>query len=290
MNKKSISYFYLALCILFWASIPVASKKILTELNNFQMLFYSTALSFFIITAIIVFQRKTPLLKKYSGKDYLKMSALGFLGTFLYYVLLYGALNLTTASEGFILAYTWPILVLLLAFVLLKEKITARKIIAILMGFLGIVVIVTKGKIWSLDFTNAYGDLLAILAAFTFALFSILGKKFKYDQTVSAFIYFLSSLVFISVTMVLFFQFPWPSFKIWPWLIYNGFFVNGITYIFWFKALEHGDTHIISSALYLTPFLSLIYIYFFLDEKILISSILGLSIVVTGIAVQWKKH
>jgi drug/metabolite transporter (DMT)-like permease len=289
MKKKTVSYLYLALCILFWASIPVVSKKILGELSNFQMLFYSTILSLIILSTILFVQKKSSLLKAYSRTDYLKMSALGFLGTFLYYVLLYGALSLTTASEGFILAYTWPILVLVLAFIILKEKITIKKIIAILFGFLGIIVIVTKGEIRTLDFTHAYGDMLAIMAAFTFALFSILGKKLKYDQTISAFVYFLSSLVFITITMVVFFKIPWPSMTVWPWLIYNGFFVNGITYIFWFKALENGDTHFISSMLYLTPFLSLVYIYLFLDEKILISSIMGLLIVVTGIAIQWKK-
>jgi drug/metabolite transporter (DMT)-like permease len=290
MHKKTVSYIYLSLCILFWASIPVASKKILVELNNLQMLFYSTILSLLVIGGVLAVQKKTPVLKSYTRKDYFKMAVLGFLGTYLYYVLLYGAFSLTTASEGFILAYTWPVLVLLLAFVILKEKVTARKVIAILLGFLGIVVIVTKGKILSIDFTSLTGDLLALLGAFTFALFSILGKKFNFDQTAAAFIYFLSSMVFITVTVLLVSGIPFPSLKIWPWLLYNGIFVNGITYIFWFKALEHGDTHVISSALYLTPFLSLIYIAVFLDEKILTSSIIGLLIVVTGIGIQGTRR
>jgi len=43
---------------------------------------------------------------------------------------------LPKAQEGFILAYTWPIWVLLLAFVILKEQVTLKKILAILISFL----------------------------------------------------------------------------------------------------------------------------------------------------------
>ena len=62
--------------------------------------------------------------------------------------------------------------------------------------------------------------------------------------------------------------------------------MNGVSYIFWFKALENGDTSVISNALYLTPFLSLVSIALFLGEQILLSSIVGLVIIVVGIVLQ----
>jgi len=290
MSKKLISYINLGVCIVFWASAPVAAKKILVELNNIQTLFYSTILSLLVIGIILVFQKKIKILKRYSAKEYWTMGILGFLGSYLFYVFLYGAFSLTTASEAFVLDYTWPVWVLILAFALLREKITLQKILAILIGFFGIVVIVTHGKPFSFEFTNLTGDLLALLGAFTFALFSVLGKKFNFDKTISVFVYFLSALFFITVTVLTFSSIPWPSASIWPWLLYNGILVNGVTYIFWFNALEHGDTHIISNALYLTPFLSLVYIWMFLDEKILPSSIIGLLIVVAGIVVSYGKN
>jgi len=286
MNKNASGYIYLALCIIFWASIPVASKKILVELNSLEMLFYTTIFSFIVLGFILLIQKKHKMMKKYSGRDYLNMAFLGFLGTYLYYVLLYGAFELTTAQEGFILAYTWPILVLLLSFVILKEQVTLKKILAILISFFGIIIIVTRGKIFSLAFTNLWGDLLALLGAFVFALFSILGKKYGYDKTISAFIYFLSAQFLITITVFIFSPPKIPSLEIWIWLLYNGILVNGITYVWWFKALEKVDTHIVSTALYLTPFISLVYIWLFLGEKILFSSIIGLVVIVTGILIQ----
>jgi drug/metabolite transporter (DMT)-like permease len=285
-NKIAKSFFYLGLCILSWGLIPVVTKHILVELNNLQMLFYSTIFSCIVMGGIVLFQKKARVLVAYSIRDYAKVGVLGFLGTYLYYVLLYGALALTSASEGFILAYTWPMLVIILAFPLLRERLTVKKLFSIFISFLGIVVIVTHGRIFTLSFTSLQGDILALGGAGVFALFSVLGKKYQYDQVVSVFIYFVTALVFIIPTLFLFSLLKIPSLQIWLWLLLNGFIVNGISYIFWFKALEYGDTSVTSNALYLTPFLSLVYIALFLGEQILISSVVGLGIIVVGIILQ----
>ena len=264
----------------------MVTKNILVELNNLQMLFYSTIFSCIVMGGIVLFQKKISVLATYSIHDYAKVGMLGFLGTYLYYVLLYAALALTSASEGFILAYTWPMLVIILAFPLLKERLTVKKLCSIFISFLGIVVNVTHGSIFTLSFTSLQGDMLALGGAGVFALFSVLGKKYHYDQVVSVFIYFVTALVIITPTLFLFSSLKVPSFHVWLWLLLNGFLVNGISYIFWFKALEYGDTSVTSNALYLTPFLSLVYIALFLGEQILLSSIVGLVIIVVGIVLQ----
>ena len=287
---QRLSYLNLALCILLWASIPVASKKILVEMTNVQMLFWSTLFSFVVLAGVLVAQGKVHLLARYDAKAYAWMGLLGFLGAYLYYILLYGAFALTTAAEGFILAYTWPILVSLLAVVLLGEKLTGRRALAVAISFFGVLVIVTQGRIVSVAFTSLRGDLLALAGAFVFALFSVLGKRARYDQTVSATVYFGVALLAVTATVLL--PSPvgeglgFPSAGVWPWLLYNGVLVNGISYVFWFKALENGDTFVISNALYLTPFLSLLYVYFWLDEAILPSAVVGLVVIVAGIGVQ----
>src|SRR5256884_3037100 len=226
------------------------------------MLFYSTIFSCMVMGGLVLFQNKASVLATYSIHDYAKIGVLGFLGTCLYSVLLYGALALTSASEGFLLAYTWPMLVIILAFPFLREKLTVKKLCSIFISFVGIMVIVTHGSIFTLSLTSLQGDLLALGGAGVFALFSVLGKKYHDDQVVSVFLYFVTALVFITPTLVLF------------------------SSIFWLKALEYGDTSVTSNALYLTPFLSLVYIALFLGEQILLSSIVGLIIIVVGIVLQ----
>ena len=287
--KEQLSaYFYLALCIILWAAIPVVSKKILVELNNIQMLFYSSIISFIVLFFVNIFQNKLHLLKQYKFKDYANMFLLGFLGTYFCYLILYGAFSIAGAQEVFLLAYTWPIMVVILGVFILKERLTFKKIIAILISFFGIFVIVTNGNLTNLNFSNLKGDFLALLYAFVFALFSILGKKFKYDQTVSALVFFLASVIFMIPTILLLSHIKLPSINVLFWLFLNGFFINGISYVFWFKALK-APTHLVSNLLYLTPFLSLVYIHIFLGDKILISSFIGLSIIASGILIQSIK-
>ncbi|SHI58397.1 Permease of the drug/metabolite transporter (DMT) superfamily [Dethiosulfatibacter aminovorans DSM 17477] len=286
-NNSIIGYFNLGLCIMLWGAIPVVSKKAMIDIDNIQLLFYSTVFSTLILGFMVVWERKWKVIKSYKVSDYLHMGSLGFLGNYLYYIFLYGALARTTASEGFIIAYMWPIFVMVLSFVILKEKVTGSKISNIAISFLGMIIIATNGNILSMEFTNPYGDFLAICGAFVFALYSVLGKKVEYDNTFSVFIYFLTALIFLIPTMIMTVGFALPQGGVWIWIILNGCFVNGISYVFWFKALEHGRTEIIANLLYLTPFVSLIYISLFLDEKILASSIVGLIIIVSGVVNQY---
>ena len=290
MTPRRQSYLNLALCILLWASIPVASKKILVELNNLQMLFYSTVFSVIALGVLVLWQRKTTRLFQHKLRDIAHLGWLGFLGAFLYYVLLYGAFANTSAAEGFVLAYTWPILISLLAVPLLGQKLTPIRLTAIAVSFSGVVVIVTRGQMVEFQVENLAGNLLALSGAFVFALFSILGRRANYDLTIAAFIYFFAALICSGAAVALTGNLPLPSLSVWGWLLYNGLLVNGVSYLFWFKALTHGETFIVSNLLYLTPVLSLPLVRVFLDEPVHASAVSGLILILAGILLQsWPK-
>lgn len=290
MTLRTRSYFNLVLCILLWASIPVASKKILAELNNLQMLFYSTVFSAFALGALVARQGKLSSMARYSLRNYVHLSWLGFLGAFLYYVLLYGAFANTSAAEGFVLAYTWPILVSLLAVPLLGQRLTPVRLFAIAVSFCGVVMIVTRGRMLEFQMENLAGNMLALSGALVFALFSVLGKRANYDLTIAAFVYFCSALICTSAAIAILGNLPLPSLSIWGWVLYNGLLVNGVSYLFWFRALEHGDTFIVSNLLYLTPVLSLPLVKVFLNEPVHLSAVAALVLIIAGILLQsWPK-
>ena len=290
MTLRTRSYCNLALCILLWASIPVASKKILAELNNLQMLFYSTVFSALALGALVARQGKFSGMARYSLRDYVHLSWLGFMGAFLYYVLLYGAFANTSAAEGFVLAYTWPILVSLLAVPLLGQRLTQVRLFAIAVSFCGVAMIVTRGRMLEFQMENMAGNMLALSGALVFALFSVLGKRANYDFTIAAFVYFCSALICASAAIVIAGKLPLPPLSIWGWVLYNGLLVNGVSYLFWFRALEHGDTFIVSNLLYLTPVVSLPLVKVFLNEPVHTSAVVGLAFIIAGILLQsWPR-
>lgn len=286
MNPRAISYANLALCILLWASIPVASKKILSELTNLQMLFWSSAFSVVALGSLTLLRGKLFLLTGLRGREIVRLAGMGFLGAFLYYVLLYGAFALTSAAEAFILAYTWPILMALMAGPLLGERLTAVRLAAVAVSFCGVAVIVTQGRMVELKAENLPGNGLALCGAVVFALFSLLGKRSRHDASAASLVYFAAALACSALAVGLSGGSPQPSLPVWGWIAYNGLLVNGVSYFFWFKALEHGETVIVSNLLYLTPATSLLFIGLFLDEPIHPTALIGLLLIAGGILFQ----
>ena len=290
MSPRAQSYLNLTLCILLWASIPVASTKILVELTNLQMLFWSSLFSVIALGALVLWQGKHKALATYGLRDFARLSWLGFLGAFLYYILLYGAFTRTSAAEAFILAYSWPILISLLAVPLLGERLTATRLLAVLISFAGVVLIITQGRLVESGLANLPGNLLALGGAFVFAFFCVQGKRVAYDLTVAAFVYFVVALICAACASAFSGAMPLPSASVWGWLLYNGLLVNGISYLFWFQALKNGDTFVISNLLYLTPAFSLLFVRLLLSEPIHASAVLGLLLIVGGILYQsWTQ-
>lgn len=283
---KSIAYFYVSIVILLWASFPAVIKILLTNLDNFQVLFFLTLIATISLFLITLFQKKIKMISKYKPKDYLNFAYMGLIGVFLYHLFFFGSLMFLSTQEALIVNYLWPIMLVVFSSSLLKEEFTAKKIISTALSFLGVYVVISKGNFSSLTFLNPLGILLAFLGAVCYGLFSALGKKYDYDKTLSMFFYYLFSLFFITLVTPLFSAFTYPTLKELIGLLWLGVAASGIGFVLWFLALKHGETSTISNIIYLTPFVALVYIYFLLGEKILFSSIIGLLIIISSVFLQ----
>src|SRR5690242_15294843 len=148
MNRTSSlkAYIYVGLSALLWASIGAVGKILLQNLDNIQVLFFASLFGFIGLFLIVLIKKKLPIIKTYSWKDYAILAGMSFLGVFLYSFFLFGALDLLPAQEAFLINYLWPIIVVIFAIIILKEKLTIQKAISIACSFLGVLIIVTKGQ------------------------------------------------------------------------------------------------------------------------------------------------
>jgi len=283
--KFKIEFLYVAITILLWGTVATVGKLLLTTLDNYQVLFYvmlSSLIAVFILSALM---GKIKIIKKYKRKDYVIFFLLGVAGTFMYSFLFYLGLNYSSAQEAFVVNYTWPIWVIILAAIFLKEKITFKKIIAIILSFVGVLVIVSQGNL-SINHQNLFGNMIMLLGAFFYGLFSVLGKKYKYETTTSMTFYFLAGTILSFIAMLIFSEFTLPTSIEFLGFIWLGGVATGVAYLFWFLALKHGDTGIMANLVFLTPFVSLVFIAIFLKEKILPSSLIGLVLIISGVLIQ----
>lgn len=284
MKDQQKAYLYAGIAVLLWATVASAMKLSLTYLDFLQLLFLSVSVSLVVLFIVIAAQGKLKNVFKLPAKAYLRSAVFGLINPFLYYIVLFKAYDLLPAQEAQPLNYTWPIMMTLLSIPILKQKINFQNFLAILISFLGVITISTGGDLLGFSFSNPYGALLGIASAVIWALFWIYNIKDKRDEISKLFLNFLFGIIYISIALALFSDFPVFSTKHYLGAAYVGLFEMGVTFIIWSMALKK-STHTakVSRLIYLVPFLSLIVIYFTVGEEILTSTLIGLALIIGGL-------
>jgi len=282
MNSKSKSVIYVMLCVLLWALIPVVSKLGQSNLDNHQFLFWSSVISFLTFLIIILTQKKGKMILSLSKKDWIHSVVLGLLGTYLYYILLYFGYANAKGIEVLIIQYCWPIFVIILSILILKERLNIRKVISIILGFSGVFLVLTKGNLTAIHLDNLFVDSIVLIAAFVFGLFSVLSKKVKIDSLTLVTIYFLTATVISFLSMISLSEFKLPTQVTFLPIIINGIFVNGISYLFWIGALKIGKASFLAPFVFLTPVISTILLIVFFKEPFETIYLIGMISVILG--------
>nr|WP_256365478.1 EamA family transporter [Campylobacter iguaniorum] len=83
--------------------------------------------------------------------------------------------------------------------------------------------------------------LIVCLGAFSFAFFSVLSKKVAINPQNAVAIYFFSAIIYSFFSVLFFSEFRLLSAREWGFILINGIFLNGISYLFWIKALRELD-------------------------------------------------
>ncbi|MFH2142674.1 MAG: DMT family transporter [Bacteroidota bacterium] len=286
VNQKK-SYIFAFLAIILWSTVATAFKISLRSFDFIQLLFYATIVTIIILSIVLIAQNRFLELFRFSAKDYLKSAFLGFLNPFLYYMVLFKAYVLLPAQLAQPLNYTWPIMLVILSVPILKQKLTAKSIIAMIVSFSGVLFISMKGDFFNYSNVNLFGVFLAVGSSVIWALFWIFNLKDKREETVKLLLNFFFGLIFILPVLFIYSEFKIHDIKSYLSVGYVGFFEMGITFLLWLKAMKLSKSNDrISSFVFISPFLSLIFIYYFLKEDIYFTTIIGLILIILGIIVQ----
>lgn len=287
MKKQNKAYLYALSAVLFWSTIATAFKLTLQYMEFEQVLLFSSFVSTSILWILILNQRKTVLLYRVVWKDVGNAAFRGLLNPFLYYLVLLKAYSILKAQEAGTLNYIWPITLVLLSIPLLKQKIGWLSILAIVISFSGILVISTEGNVLAFSFREPYGVFLALFSSIFWALYWILNVRDQKDELIKLFLNFGFGTIYILVYVLIFHRLTLPTIEGIVGSVYIGIFEMSLTFFLWLMGLKHSEnTAKVSNMVYLSPFFSLLFIQFLLGEKILLPTILGLTLVVGGILLQ----
>ena len=286
INQKK-AYIFALMAVLCWSTVATAFKIALQNCSFLQLLFFSSLVSALVLYLILIIQKKTSQLIKIERRTMIYSLTLGVLNPFLYYTILFKAYSILPAQEAMTLNYTWPIMLVLLSIPLLKQKLTIKSLIAVFISFAGIIIISTKGNIVSINLSNFFGDILAVGSSIIWALFWIYNVRDKKDEVIKLFLNFLSGAILSGVLMLLFADFNTLKIEALPAIIYVGILEMSVTFVFWLLALKYtASTDKVSQLIFLSPFLSLIFIHLIVKESIEIYTLAGLFFIIGGIVIQ----
>ncbi len=165
--------------VVFWGLSFIATKAALREIHPFTLLTLRFGIGGFLLL-LVQLQRDRGFLKAFSSRDWVWVIFLAIVGISGHTVLQALRLLYTTAFHtGWIVAIM-PIFITIAARFYLGETITLRKVGGIVLGFLGIILIISKGSFSSsiFRFSSAFDDILVFIIAIPWAAFTVGGKGF----------------------------------------------------------------------------------------------------------------
>ena len=216
---------------------------------------------------------------------------LGLLNPALYYWILFQAYDLLPAQDAMAINYTWGLTLPLIAALFSKIVPTRSEVGLALLSYLGILIIVTDGDLSAFEFNAPVGVLLALTSTVIWGLSWVLNSRFvdnhQLDPQVTLFLNFTAATPVLWLITVLtdgVITVTWAS--VFSGL-YVGLFEMGIAFILWMSALRLTDNPIrVSSLIFLAPPISLVLITTVLGEPIAQSTLLGLVVILLGLAGQ----
>lgn len=282
--KKRYLYALVTVCI--WSTLAALVKALLSDIPNLQALCISSVFAVAFLLAVNVVTGRVKTMRRYSAKDYGVMSGLGFVGLFLYSALYYYGLGQLRSQEACILNYLWPIMLVIFSCILLKERLTVMKLVAMGCSFVGIVIL-SLGSGGGAGGNHWAGMIACVIAAACYGLFSVLNKKADLDQTITMMVIWLTVAACSLIAGLLTEQ--WVPIKGVQWLglLWLGVVVDAVAYLLWALALKGTEnTAAVATLSYLTPFLSLVVSAIFLKETIQIQAVVALIFIIGGIVLQ----
>lgn len=280
-------YLLAGVSILSWASTAAVGTLMMDSLSALDMAFYNSLAATVFLLIVCAATGRLPLLRTLRPKTICLLSALGLLGMFFMSIFFYQGLARLDAQQAYIINYLWPILIVFFSWLILKQPLTARTCLALLLSFFGVIIVATEGSLTNLAGVDLVGVLSCVLGACCYALFSVLNMRVQCDKFVAMLVYYGATTV-VGLFCLLAVQGSVPMLTATQWggTLWLGMVTNGLAYTTWALAMDRGDTAKLSNLAYLTPFLSLVYIFFLLHEPIHLSSYIGLVFILSGVLLQ----
>ena len=294
VSKNNTAYIFLILATLFWSGNFIVGKAAsLFEIPPFTLNFYRWVFAWLILAPFTlkeIFRKKNYILENSKLILVLGITSITIFNSIVYY-----SLNFTQVINGVLIISTIPVMIIFFCWVFKIEKTNVFQILGVIFSLLGVIVIVTQAdfnKLLSLNFNK--GDLWMVVAMFSWAMYSALLKKKKFELSQ---ISLLQTI--ISAGLILLF----PAYLIEMLLGYRAnihlpfiltlsyvvIFPGLASFIFWIKGISIIGSNRSGIFLHLMPIFSTILAILIFGEKFKNFHLIGAIFIIVGIILSSRK-
>jgi drug/metabolite transporter (DMT)-like permease len=253
-------------------SMAIAAREITTPgLSTFQMLFIRSTLGLLLVGGIVLW-RNPALLKTHRPGLQLWRNSVHFLGQYCWF----HALLLIPLAQVFAIEFTTPLWVALLAPLLLGERLNRARLLAVLLGFFGILVVLRPGLI-AVD----EGSLVMLLGALGFALSFLAVKKLTASDSALTIVFYMSLMQMPMSAWPALTNWVQPQLGDWPWLLIVGLGALGAHYCM-SRAFAHADALQVAPIDFLRLPLAMLAGWLLYDESVSVWLLAGVALIVAG--------
>ena len=293
-NKFFIAAIYLVCATLFWAGNFIVGKTAsINEIPPISLNFYRWLVAWLILLPFTfreLIKKKNYILNNIGFFIVLGITAVTIFNSALFY-----SLKFTQVISGVLMISTVPVMIIFISSLLKIEKTNFFQIIGVGLSLTGVLFIITKadlGLLKNLDFNR--GDLIMVIAMLSWATYSALLKKKKYElsqisllQVVISFgVIFLIPLYFIDMNMGNSIKLEKPFFLI---LTYVVLFPGLASFFFWIKGVALIGANRSGVFLHLMPIFGAVMAMVIFNEKFMFYHLLGAAFIFMGIILSNRK-
>lgn len=276
---------YLLLTVIVWGNTFPTAKYVLGVMPPTVYASTRYLLAAFTLMAVLAWRQGLKLPQR---RDLLPLIGFGFLGITLMQLLWTNALSLSTASKGAILIATSPIWAMILGS-LRGQRLSPAAWAGVLLSFGGVFLVINNSlTAITVGGGHIVGDLLFLLVAFCWALYSVLSPPYLArlgSLYVSGWSMLFGALLLTPVMLWGWNDMQWAAMEYghWAGFLYTAILAGALGYLFWYEGISRLGVARSVIYSYLIPVFAMISAVAFLGEHVSLEQLIGATIVITGL-------
>ncbi len=294
MSVQTKAIIAIVIASILWATAGIVAKNLLHYFDPFIITLFRSALGSLCILPFFFKQKRYPMNKILV--EVIPITLLSSVNFAFYYI----GMQFTTVNASAVMYAATPLMVMIISALTIHEHISTKKIIGIIIGFVGVISIIVLPSLGKGDigFGTPKGNLLLLIAVLGWSSY-IVGSRYltnvkKYSPIfVTSVSLFITAIVLSFVNLFVTHHSQMNS-LIHPYVILNllylGFFVTFVTYVLFQWAVQHLSSTTASLTNYLQPIFAFYFSWIFLGERITTTFLLGSLLVLLGVFIATSEQ